>query len=331
MMLNNYKKDDYLKKISFLSMLILIIIFFVSFISILIHISNRFGFTEIIKNDSIKSLFYMSSPVRIRWYTILGNANIYAHLVTMTFFLSFIPYIYYKSSRCKIIILLMQITNIITLIFTGSKGAIIALLFGLIFATLFYITRIRSNRKKLILLFSGFFIIVVLPIISIFIFRENAVVKYFLSSILRINRTSERFEIWLSLVKLPLFLKPFGYSDNYIYNYMSNLNITEYKVFLSNQGRAHNIYIQALVSFGSIGFVLFMVVIGKTLYNIIFIKNNINVLFIKYYHIFVIQFIVILISGIFEQLPLFNLSPHSLIFMLVWANLITFFGQKDID
>lgn len=328
MLLNNNHEESYKKNLTFLIMLILCAITIVSIITILINMSNRFGITETFKSESLKEFFYISAPVRIRWYTILTNANTYAHLVSMTFFLALIPLFSLKKISLKIIVVVMQLINIVTLIFTGSRGALLAILCGIIILIFSFIIFIAKKKSKSI--FKIFLVLVIIFIfIQIIIFnilKYNLSIKYFLFSTLRLGEMkniAERLKIWNSLLHLPLFSKPFGYSDNYIYNYMSSLNIKDYKVFLNNQGRAHNMFLQALVSFGSIGFVLFITCLIKTFIQVIKNHNKINTKNKMFFNIFLIQFIVILIGGMFEQLPLFSLSPHALLFMFVWANLLT--------
>ncbi len=337
MMLNNYNRKDYIKNLNFIIISLLGAISIIALVTIIMFTSNKLGITKNFKSDGLKDLFYIAAPIKKRWYTILLNANTYAHLVSMSFFLALIPLLTLKRKVYKLIILFMQIINFAVLILTGSKGALLSIIVGttILIIYLFH-TLHRQEEKKL---FFRVVIALVILILSTFLFffsmsevHRTRIITFFSSQIFKIERIksgSGRFEIWGSLLKLPLLSKPFGYSDNYIFNYMSNLNLTEFKVFSNNQGRAHNIFMQVIVSFGSGGFIIFIAALIKTFYQVL--KNHFKILINNkfIFIIFLIQFIAILVGGMFEQLPIFNLSAHSLIFMFVWSNLLTLIDIKN--
>lgn len=332
MMLNNYNYNDYLNKINFTILIILIGIFLVSLITILIFFSNFLGITTSIKSENIREFFNFVAPIDGRWYTIVLNPNIYSYLVSMTFFLTLIPFVTIKNIRIKSLISFVQLINLICVIFSGSKGALLSILTGLLIVFVYFISHFLKN-KKFLHIFTLFLIIFSIIILLFVSLKSNKLNSFFKIQILRLGKIkngSGRFEIWTTLFKLPLFSKIFGYSDNYIFNFMSKFNLSEFRVFSSNQGRAHNIFIEALVSFGSVGFFLFILCLYitfiKSKENYIKINNQIKFLL----RIFILQFIVILVGGLFEQLALFSLSPHSLIFMLVWANILIIIDKKIV-
>lgn len=324
---NNYNKKNYFKIFNFIIVASIIAISIISILTILIFLCNKFNITETFKNQSIKNYFYYCAPVNSRWYTILSNPNTFGHLVSMSFILAVIPIIKLKKFNQKVLIIIMQLVNFFTLFFSGSKGAILALGIGLILSLIivFVFMYKNINKKILSILLLVFSMLLVITILLLNFSHENEFINFLKNNILRtssISKGSGRFGVWKSLINLPLWSKPFGYSDNYIYQYMKSLNIYDFDVFLNNNGRAHNIYIQVLVSFGSIGFVLFISCLLKTFAQVIFNYKYLDKTKKILYFVLLIQFIVILIGGLFEQLPIFNMSAHSLFFMFVWANLL---------
>jgi O-antigen ligase len=146
------------------------------------------------------------------------------------------------------------------------------------------------------------------------------------NKVIRINTISSgtgRIDIWKTLLSFNFKSYPFGFSDNYIYMHLEELGFKYSSAFLNNSGRAHNMFLQILISYGYIGFLIFSICMIKTILQIVlnykYIKNENKIIF----SLFLVQFIVILVGGFFEQLPIFSMSAHSLIFMLVWVNLLT--------
>lgn len=326
-MQENPNNDNYLNILNFIIILITATLALISFLTILVYISNKTGLTNKIDSNHIKYLFYRYAPLHKRWYTLLQNANTFGHLVSMSFFLNIIPYRTLKKSKYKNSILVMQLINTLVLILSGSRGAFVAIGSGFVVILIYVIIKLsKNNKKKLIrFLIYAFSLAILLTIIGIFLINSDAL-KNRLYSLLRlenISTGSARFDTWSRLLKLPFFTNIFGFNDNYLYHHLKNLDAFYPKEFINNAGRAHNIFMQVLVSYGIIAFIIFIACITKT-----FSQVRKNYLHISkenklYFLVFLVQFITILIGGIFEQLPIFNLSTHALLFMFVWGNLLT--------
>jgi O-antigen ligase len=328
---NNHFEENYIKLINFIILIIISAISAISLITIIMFLSNKFNITESFNSQTLKEYFYFCAPVNLRWYTILSNPNTFGHLVSMSFILAIIPLVKLKKIKHKVAIVIMQILSFIALIFSGSKGAIFALGIGLLIGFIVSLILIYKNnhKKTFYTIIGSIFILIILTTIFISHSQNPAIINlihYINYNIIRINTLldfTNRAGLWECLLDLPLWSKPFGYSDNFIYHYMEAIQVHDYDVFLNNTGRSHNIYLQMLVSFGSIGFVIFISCLIKTFIQVLKNYKKINEDNKLLYYIFLIQFIVILAGGMVEQLPIFNMSAHSLLFMFVWANLLS--------
>lgn len=330
----NYRNNDYIKVLNFIILLITGTLSIISLLTILTFISNKTGLTNKISSEEFRTFIDGCAPVNRRWYTLLNNPNTFAHLVSMSFFLNIIPYKTLSKRIYKNLILLVQLINTMVLIMTGSRGAFIAILSGIITFFIYIIIKLyNNNRKKLFsfLLYSLFAFTILFLILRLFFKSEFSGILY--TYIFRIGNTSNisgRANTWTNLLKLPFLSNLFGFNDDYLYHYLKNLNAFYPQGFLNNSGRAHNMYLEVLVSYGIIAFGFFISCIIKTFIQVRksychIQKENKLLLYVLF-----IQFITILVGGIVEQLPIFNLSPHSLLFMFVWANLITLTTTKKI-
>jgi O-antigen ligase len=324
----NKEVMEYRKITNIIILIILSTLSLISLITILIYFSNKLGITDTFKSDSLKNNFHYVVPFNRRWNTILINPNTYAHLVSMSFFLSLIPLITIKKNWMKILIIIMTILNIVTTIFSGCKGAIVAILAGsfLLFVHLLIFLK-KSKKRKTLLMILG--VLLLIPITFIILYKANneKIIKasnLLIDTIFRVDsKGNGRVIIWKELLNMDLFPNLWGYNDSYIYDFFKNSNNWYSWAFINNCGRAHNMIIQIIVSFGSISFVLFITCLIRTVVQYFKSTKKIANENKLYVYIFAIQFVTILVGGMFEQLPIFNLSPHSLLFMFVWANLLT--------
>jgi len=324
----NKEVEEYKKITNIFILIILGTLSLISLITISIYFSNKFGITQHIKSKEIQHFFYYSVWIGHRWNTILINPNTYAHLVSMSFFLSIIPLVTIKKNWVKVAIVIMTALNIITVVFSGCKGAIVAIMAGF-FLLFIYLMMIIKNHNKRNLLLTIIGIIIAIPIVLFILYKSNnsTIVNVFnllIESIFRVDsKGNGRVVIWKEILNMDLFPNFWGYNDSTIYDFFQKSNNWYSWAFINNCGRAHNIIMQIIVSFGSISLVLFIACLIKTVVQ--YFKSikqiaNDNKLYV---YIFAIQFITILVGGMFEQLPLFSLNAHALLFMFVWANLLT--------
>lgn len=332
---DNFNKTYYLNLLNFIILLSIITITLISTATILVAISNKLSLTKLIPSKNIREYFYICCPTyKARWYTVLLNPNTYGHLVSMTFFLVIIPFKYSNKIKTKIFIIIMQLINIFVLILSGSKGALASILIGLFIIYIIYLL-LKKQEGNYRAIKATLIFILVLCFATIVIIKTIPNLKNFLSlinnKILRIDTLTNgngRMSLWSNLLHLPLISHPFGFSDNYIYNYLNILKEPHADAFINNNGRSHNMYLQVLISYGFITFIIFITCIVKTFINIIKNKNKLKIENQFLLNVFFIQFLVILVGGFFEQLPIFSLSAHSIIFMFVWANLLTLSDNK---
>ncbi|MBK5201059.1 MAG: O-antigen ligase family protein [Spirochaetaceae bacterium] len=288
-------------------------------------LSNKLNITNNFKSNKLRELFIYCAPVGARWYTIITNPNTFGHLISMTFFIAIIPLVTLKKNIYRISIIIMQSLNLIAFFFAGSRGSFVSLAFGLIifiFYLLFYLIK-KGNWKILLSLIIGVSLIILIG--TLILYKHN-LTSFISKSIFRsksLTTGTGRLDTWSKLLKLPFLSNIFGFNDNYLYNYLNNLHSYYPQGFLNNEGRAHNMFIEVLVSYGIFAFIIFISCIIKTFFQMYKNHKNLNTQNHFIFVIFAIQFITILVGGMFEQLPLFSLSAHAVIFMFVWANLIS--------
>ena len=196
---------------------------------------------------------------------------------------TFIQYTFsYKpvSRGMKYIMMIIILFLFLLLVKTGSRGAFISFVFGIIF---FLFTQKDSSIFKKALIIGGFLIF---GIFAWFIFIKNSVLTERLVTSVNDGDLSNRDLIWISLF------------DLIVNNYWFGVGITGYEKIAGN-GSPHNVLIEVLCYtgiFGLLMFSIFLIQIAKGVYRNY--KRGFNVL---PFVLFIPILGMILTGQIFEQ------------------------------
>lgn len=281
---NAFNKNSYLK-LKILSSVILFICFISHILSIIIYIFKlRFVFNKVYG-------FHFNGA----FTGIYDNENILGIICFIGIVFSFIFLSYYKSVIFKQIAIINIILSLIMLFLVNARSAVIAfLIFSLVFTATMY------GKKWMIILF--LFISLCLSIYLVF-FNQEILIKLL----------NGRYEIWEQVLKVSRENIFFGYSKTDSINTLIDSTIR----FLSGarEGGTHNSFLDILLSYGAIGFSLFVTfVLGYLIktYKIL-IKNIGNYHYIVLYSA-VLSFLFI---GMFESVLLYTPSLIGIIFWLI--------------
>ncbi|NCC70460.1 hypothetical protein EOM09_02665 [bacterium] len=320
--------EDSLKKIILLFICILSLF---SVATTIIFIITNTELINYINSKSFKEFLLYVAPTGKRVLGLMTNENTYSYLLLYTFYLYIYLIIIYKKTKLQYLLIGLIINNFFNLFIVGSRGSILTLFIsGTIFSFLLLIlmSRFSYNNMKYYLKFIIFFFLSFLLFIFI-IYKTNyklsIILKDFIDNNLirkwNLKLGSGRLLIWKTVFSIDKNKFLFGVSDIKMYELIKD-NLPYYsRYLLNNNGRYHNLYITLIANYGIIallGFIIFIIYSIRIFINVYFNSN-----FNQRRIILVIssQFLTFLISGIFEQLPLFNLSPHTLLFMLTWSAL----------
>lgn len=324
--------ESIVKLLSF--MIICISIF--SVLTSLIFVITHTNLLSLVKNQALYSYFIKVAPPGKRVWGMLYNPNTFTYLLVFSFYLYIFLLIYYKTTKLKYLIFVMLFINVFNLFITGSRGSIISWFISLIPFSIILLNLMKKNnfpyyRAYKIFFFSFFSILV---FFFCFIWFTNfpfsqKLKEFFIDNVIRIKwlkSGSGRVDNWKVVFSIDKKHFIFGVNDEFMHQQMLQYLPKRASSYVNNNGRYHNMYITLLANYGIfalIGFIYFII------YSItIFIKGYIVSSFRRkrFILLFLSQFFVFLIAGIFEQLPLFNESPHSLLFMLTLA---TLFGLSN--
>jgi hypothetical protein len=214
----------------------------------------------------------------------IGNPNILG--IFMVIYLLFLLYFY---KRIKIYNFIKNITilfSFVTILYTQSSTSIILLVISLFIYLVFYLSKRSSFRYK-----KPFFAIPILP-------KTITQLDYFLRRITlsRISNMGGRLPIWIGLINNLILSEKF----NIFYGYGS-LFISKYTV--------DNYYLYLLLSYGLIGFLLF-VFLWIAIIRLSFSMNNEK----KWYIITII--VIVFISNI-TAMPLESIKLELFIYIII--------------
>ena len=281
---NAFNKNSYIK-LKILSCVILFICFISHILSIIIYI---FRFRFIL--NKVYGFHFNGA-----FTGIYDNENILGIICFIGIVFSFVFLSYYKSVVFKQIAIINIVLSLIMLFLVNARSAVIAfLIFSFVFTATMY-------RKKWMIVF--FVLIALIASIYLLFFNQEIFIKLL----------NGRYEIWeqvLYLIKDSVF---FGYSKTDSINTLINSTIR----FLSGakEGGTHNSFLDILLSYGTIGFILFSTfVLGYIIktYKIL-MKNIGNYNYIVLYS-GVLSFLFI---GMFESVLVYTPSLIGIIFWLI--------------
>jgi O-antigen ligase len=176
----------------------------------------------------------------IRFEGLSGDANFYAFLMSVALLIGF----YNSSKDLNVLNKYLYLMPIgINIVITISRSAIVALIVTFIFTSILYEKKLSSKFKKIFTLFFIFTAFFYLSMIKL----PNLNVSIYEWYSLRATQGSPRIEMWLTLLNYIQQQPIFGYG----------LRASEY--LLGGYGRyAHNSYLELLVDYGMIGFIIFV-------------------------------------------------------------------------
>lgn len=334
-----FEYDSWIDTIYKFIIWILILCFLTQLISLILEIITSTNLINFIHNKSIKKVILYCAPgFPLRLRGLVGNSNTMAYLIVYTFYFPLIILIKKFNILNLILSFLYWSIGIICLVLTGSRGAMISLLVSFLLFVLISIPLTKRIGKQIHKKYISFIIIIIsIFFISLFIiFASNAKVatniKYLLKYVSRLDNFLQfggRKKLWNSIFSIDLKYFVFGLSDKQVNTILNNIYPYGALNFIKNNGRAHNMYIQLLLNYGIFAFISFITFIIHII--ISYVKKikyiGLNKLLVA--SVFFVQLIAFLISGVFEQLPLFTLSPHSLLFSFTIGILITILSNTE--
>lgn len=339
----------YCNKYKWIESIVDIALFFVIALSIfsvlttIIFIVTNTFLLDLISNEKLVSFLVYVAPPGERVLGLMTNENTYSYLLLFTFYIYIFLILYYKRSKVKYVLIVLTIINFFNFFITGSRGAILTLFIsGIIFSILLLLLMNNFSYDKFHIVFKLIlllFVVIILFILIVFNTDYEISLKlkdFILENIIRFKNLkfgSGRLYIWQNVLSIDKQNFLFGLNDQNMFELIKD-NLPNYsKKLLNNDGRYHNIYLTLLANYGIFALIGFLSFLFYSI--VIFIKGYFNSSFKRRRFIlfFAAQFIAFLISGIFEQLSLFNLSPHSLLFMFSWASLygLTYLDKNDYD
>lgn len=314
-----------------IALLIILILSAFSIATLIIFFITHSNLIDGISNVGIKNFFLSVAPQSSRLIGLMENPNTFAYLLLYAFFIYVFLIIYFKNSKLKYLFSILLIFNVINLILTASRGALLSFLISLIFFCCCILILFRKTNHEhyhiLKIAFISLAILGFLFLIYAFSFNSEfalSVREFIIKDLLRtkwLKTGSGRTNNWKVALSMDKSKYIFGVNDEYMYNRMVELLPKRSSSFINNNGRYHNMYITLLVNYGIfalLGFLYFLVYSLKVFVKGYFVSSFRRKRFVL---IFISQFFAILVSGIFEQLPIFNLSPHALLFMFCWSSL----------
>ncbi|MFA6549874.1 MAG: O-antigen ligase family protein [Candidatus Gracilibacteria bacterium] len=207
-----------------------------------------------------------------RVYGTLGNPN-YLALLLIAIIPFFGLFSEFKSKISRILIAIGLLITLITLFLTGSRSAWVALIFGLLIASILVVIK-KKKYKMLVIVFAIIFIVV-----GIFTFQKYQNTQIFHRFSMTEDSTgSVTTRLYLQKAGLELFIKHpiFGIGQETIAGQIEPY-LPEY--LKSNHifyiDRTHNEFLDILVTQGLAGFIAYMVFWIVLLWNAI--KNYLNI------------------------------------------------------
>ncbi len=313
------------------ALLIVIILSAFSIATFIIFFITHTNLINGVRNIGLRNFYLSVAPQSSRLIGLMQNPNTYAYLLLYSFYIYVFLIIYFKTSKLKYVFSILLLFNIFNLVLTASRGALLSFLISLVFFACSILILLRKTQHEhyyvLKIIFISLAILLIIFLIYVFSFNSELAIttrEFIINDLLRIKwlkTGSGRTNNWKVALSMDKSKYIFGVNDQHMYNRMAELLPKRSSSFIHNNGRYHNIYITLIVNYGIfalLGFIYFIIYSVTDFVKGYFISSFRRKRFIL---IFISQFLAILISGIFEQLPIFNLSPHSLLFMFCWSSL----------
>lgn len=283
-----------------------------SFVVSLYAIGQRFG--------------WFFNPYGDRLTGTLGNAAFLAGYLLINIFFAIILFSQRKNIYLKIWYILIAFLELIILILTQTRGAMLALIASLLFFGIgYYFFSSPSPRKKYALILS---LIIIFSSLTLFLARNSNFVKNqpLLNRFANISlqKDTGRIRIMSWKIGLQAFLeKPlFGWGqENYYVAFYKHLNPDFFTYSGETFDRAHNKIIDVLVMNGLLGLLSYLSIFGAGFF-VLWRKRKQDP--------FIIFVLTSLLAAFFIQnLTLFDMPVSYLMFFLI-LSLIYFIAKPDV-
>lgn len=186
-----------------------------------------------------------------RIFSTLGNPNFLGSFIVLT-----LPIIFGKIKQHKIFALLM-LTNLIVLIGTASKAALIGLV--VIGILTFFSSALKLRQIPIKIGIGGGLIFALLIAFTVYTFHERNRVDFE-----AFRSLGAREVIWSDTIKM-IQTRPLGYgleTFSLIYPQFQSPEFFEYEKFISSADRAHNVILDLWVVGGPLAPLLFLILFG---------------------------------------------------------------------
>ena len=219
-------------------------------------------------DDSSLSIKRFVVEYGTRAFSTIGNPPFLASYLLLSIFIGLILIINTRKTYHKVVCLLSIGFNVVVIYLTGSRGAILAGISGIILSVLLFIRGKNISLKKLAILF----IICTFILVAVFLLTFNY------SDFLKHDRTISRFakmfsdpsvksriDVWEMALKGIKTRPILGWGqENFVGLYSVNpIPLAEQQIWMD---RAHNIIIHWLVTAGSLGFFAYLAIFIAALY-----------------------------------------------------------------
>lgn len=224
--------------------------------SVMIAFHNLIGWYEIftknylfLHGEIVNIYSYYSRPV-----SMFGNINDFAVFLTFAVFIEYICAINSSKFIFKLFHLTILISSIVLLVYTGSRGALLGLICGLIIFVFFAIKRARTRKIVALLLLFLFLLVLFYPaILNVLSSSISKVLtfgfsKQYGTDFVRINLIKNGF-----LFLLMTF--GFGTGAGNIEYWMANYGVFDTGGIVN----IHNWWMEILVNYGALIFLLYII------------------------------------------------------------------------
>lgn len=301
---SNKKNDKLINDLYFKTNILVLITFLLSLISLIMVINNTFILINMNKIDLIITGIYEG-----RLWGVYGNPNTLANISGISIYLSLISMqISHDTTYInnKKMVLIFNSVNIILqffcIVFTSSRSTLIAIMVSLFFILAFWIftSRFKKINKIKIIIYGSILTILILLSSIIYVFYGASFLGRKLKSP---DITNGRTAIWNSSINVIEQNLIFGVGtanvEKMVYPYLKSLDKTAVSGLASNM---HNIFLQLFISHGLIFIILFIYLILSIIY------NN-----LKYYSKSGKKLILI-ITGLILNIIIYNLFDSNLLY-----------------
>ncbi len=322
-----------------ISMIFIFIISIISVSNILLYLFVKLGLATNLQNESLKTFILLISPRNGEFVGLFNKNESFTHLLAFTIYLYFFAIVYYKKSFIKYILTALVLVNFLGIcLFKNDALCFSVITTSIIYLIIYFFIYKTYNHKNdvfssyMLILFAVLIILQILYIIfstSNFAYDMRVFCKE-LFTLKWVENNQSKLYLYKEVIKNDKSILFFGANSTQIY---SNLIINfpdQGEAFLNNNN-FFNLYMDFLIRNGIIASISLVILFVISMVNIL--KGYVLASFRRKRFIicFLFQIILILVTGIFNQFPLFKMNMHSLILIYCFGSLVglTYFEERD--